>query len=155
MQKETIEIIKKWCIALFVLAIIIVGMRWYCACKDRKRAEKKQEKIEKILNDKFLYLDVNNVYHTNVDCGMLTDYHFDANDNVVQGTYSSQYILRSDITNWYTFAASHQLCSECFSPKLIRQLDSIRIEFIRDADEEYYNVQGRFSSDKDMPRGGL
>lgn len=155
MQKETIGVIKKWCVALLVLAIAIIGVRGCCVYKDRKRDKKKQARIEKILNDKFLYLDNNGVYHADVDCSMLLDYHFDANDNMVQGTYSSQYILRSDITNWYTFAAGHQLCSECFSPKLIRQLDSIRIEFIRDADEEYYNVQGRFSSDKSIPRGGL
>lgn len=159
MQKETIGVIKKWCVALLVLAIAIIGVRGYCVYKDRKREKKKQARIEKILNDKFLYLDNNGVYHADVDCSMLIDYHFDTNDNMIQGNYSSQYILRSKIagwySDWYTFAAKHQLCSECFSPKLIQQLDSMRLELVRDADEEYYNVQGRFSSDKSMPRGGL
>ncbi len=127
MQKETIYVIKKWLIALLVLAIAIVGVRRCCVYKDRKRAEKKQAKLEKILNDKFLYLDNNGVYHADVDCSMLLDYHFDASDNMVQGNYSSQYILRSSIgsyqyADWYTFAAKKQLCSECFSPEIIELL---------------------------------
>lgn len=132
MQKETIGVIRNWCIALLVLAIAIVGIRGCCVYKDRKREEKKQAKIEKILNDKFLYFDNNGVYHADVDCGMLIDYHFDANDNMIQGNYSSQYILRSDIsgwryTDWYSFAADNQLCSECFSPEIIRILKLGRI----------------------------
>ena len=132
MQKETIGVIRNWCIALLLLAIAIVGIRGCCVYKDRKREEKKQAKIEKILNDKFLYLDNNGVYHADVDCGMLIDYHFDANDNRIQGNYSSQYILRSDIsgwryTDWYSFAADNQLCSECFSPEIIRILQLGRI----------------------------
>lgn len=132
MQKETIGVIKKWCVALLVLAIAIIGVRGCCVYKDRKREKKKQARIEKILNDKFLYLDNNGVYHADVDCSMLLDYHFDVNDNTIQGNYSSQYILRSDIsgweyTDWYTFASDNQLCSECFSPEIIRVLQFGRI----------------------------
>lgn len=127
MQKETRGVIKKWCIALLVFAIAIVGLYGYCVYKNRKSEEKKLAKLEKILNDKFLYLDNNGVYHADVDCSMLMDYHFDTNDNIIQGNYFSQYIIRSTIsgylyTDWYAFAAKEQLCSECFSPEVIELL---------------------------------
>jgi len=170
MNKETIKTIGWWVFALSIIALIAWGghscSKQQKAIRDAERAQREYDELQKLLSDKFLYQDINGVYHLTHDCGMLNDIYWTSDEDEKRGNYSSQYISRDSITDWYQFAATHQLCSECFTPELIRLLDSVKTgniapymrrkgrlssplekqhletedELYRDADEEYYNV---------------
>lgn len=144
MNKDTLKTIGWWVAAITIIALCVWGVR-SCEChedvkREAKRVQKENEKLQEILSDKYLYMDRNGVYHIDHDCRMLTRHHYDSEDNRIYDSYSSSYVSRDSIKNWYNFAATHQLCSKCFSPAIIRQLDSIRLEYNIDEDEEYYNI---------------
>lgn len=170
MNTETLKTIGWWIIALSIISLAIWGMHRCSKQQSEKReagrilAEKEYK--DKLLSDQYVYKDINGVYHITNDCGMLNDIYWTSDEEEKRGNYSSQYINRSTIKDWHKFAAKHQLCSECFTPELINQLDSIRVnniapylrgrersasplelqyqetadELYRDADEEYYNI---------------
>lgn len=140
MNTETLKKIGWW---VFSVSIIVLIIFWYRSCEsreDKKQAEKEYVKQEQVLHDQYLYRDINGVYHIYHNCRMLTRHHYDSEDNRIYDSYSSSYVSRNSIKNWYDFAATHQLCSKCFSPAIIRQLDSIRLEYNGDENEEYYNI---------------
>ena len=170
MNTDTLKTIGWWVIALSIISLAIWGMH-SCNKRQKEKQEAKwalEEKKykDKLLFDEFVYKDINGVYHITNDCGLLNDIYCTSDEEEKRGNYSSQYISRRPIKDWHKFAAKHQLCSECFTPELIRQLDSVREnniapylrdqgrtksplelqyqetadELYRDADEEYYNV---------------
>ena len=130
MAKEALKTIGWWIFAMSIIALCVWGIR-SCeyhqdASKEAKRVQREREKFKELLSDKYLYMDKNGVYHIDCDCRMLKRYHYDSEDNRVYDNYSSSYTSRDSISNWQEFAATHQLCSKCFSPKIIHQLDSVR-----------------------------
>lgn len=163
MDKETLKTISVWCLFFGIIAVAAFGIR---SCKQNQENIKKQAKTERILHDEYVYKDINGVYHMDEHCRMLRKYHYDKEEEEVYENYSAEYMQRSIIKSWRGFAATHQLCSRCFSPERIRQLDSINEnnvtpylrgrdraksplelqyqettdELYRDADEEYYNI---------------
>jgi len=163
MSTETLKNIVGWCVAPLIVILSILGgkscVNKQNAEREAKRIAEEQEYIQHLLSDKYIYKDINGVYHIANECGMLNDIYWTSDDEGRRGNYSSQYISRDSVKNWLDFAATHQLCSECFTPDLIRQLDSVcyyrkgrlsnpywqrevetEDERYRDADEEYYNI---------------
>lgn len=136
MSKETLKTIFVWCAFFGIIALAVFGIR---SCKHQD-SNRKQAKLERVLNGEYVYEDINGVYHIDEHCRMLRKYHYDPEENEVYENYSSQYYPRSIIKSWDGFACTHQLCTKCFSPVIILQLDSIRIEYNGDEDEEYYNI---------------
>lgn len=112
-----------WCVVIFLIIATAIAC-FYSLNKDQQEStDKERAKTEQLLHDKFLYLDINSVYHIDRYCYRLNDAGWSEEEqNSLR--YSSQYISRDSITDWLRFAATHQLCSECFTPKLILQLDS-------------------------------
>ena len=177
-MKEKIKTILQYSIIPIIIIGIIFGWR---ACKkheEKERAtkieretQKENERKQALLIQPFLFLDKNGVYHIDDKCKNLhlkyRRRQWREEDEITEDidkSYSAAYIPKDSIKSWYGFAATHQLCSECFSPQLISQLDSIqRIncneipnlylqkdietedERYRDADEEYYNQQDEFN----------
>lgn len=136
MNHDTLKTIGIWCAFIGIIALAVFGIR-SCqkqnkAERDAKRAQLDYEYQQGLLNDEYVYQDINGIYHITRYCNMLNDVYLekgdDEDDEVVykRGNYSSQYINRSTIKDWHQFAATHQLCSECFTPELIRKLDSVR-----------------------------
>ena len=131
MTKDTLKTIGWWVLIISIISLCVFGIR---SCehnedskREAKRVQKEKEKLQEILSDRYFYMERNGVYHIDTDCRMLKRYHYDAEDNKVYDNYSSSYISRDSIGNWHEFAATHQLCSKCFSPELVEQLDSIRV----------------------------
>lgn len=122
MTKDTLKTIGVWCTFFGIIAIAVFGIR---SCNKREEANKKQAKLERILHGKYVYEDINGVYHIDEHCRMLRKHFYDAEDNEIYENYSSEYMPRSIIQNWSGFASTHQLCTKCFSPMLIEQLDSV------------------------------
>lgn len=160
-----------WVVFIAFLAFSILVCIYKTNKDKQEQVSEEKIKVENILNDSFVYLDIHGVYHIKHDCYRLNDIYYTCDDEEKRGNYSSQYISRSTITDWHDFAATHQLCSECFTPNLIQQLDSVlnkpkgwgvvspyiqkdietEDEHYRDADEEYYNTIGYVSSPKPKP----
>ena len=124
MSTETLKTICIWLAFVGVIALSVFGIR---GCNKYQESNKKQAKLERILNGGYVYEDINGVYHIDERCRMLRKYHYDQDDNEVYENYSFKYYPRSIIKSWDDFASSHQLCTKCFSPELIKQLDSVRI----------------------------
>lgn len=154
MKKETIVSIVKWSVTpILLIAVLLVIHHSKVKNRIEQRAlEEKREKREldeyaSMLSDKYIYLDINEVYHTKVDC--IDDLGF--RENIL--LYSLQYIEKDSILDWLEFARTHQLCTQCFSLRMINDLNSRKNAYIpwaqqfretddelyRDADEEYYN----------------
>lgn len=154
MKKETIESIIKWSITPILLVILIIVVH---NSKEKNQIEqkemeeryesKKQEEYTSRLSDKYIYMDMNKVYHTTMKC--IDDLRF-RKDFML---YSLQYIEKDSIHNWFEFARTHQLCTQCFPLQMVNDLGSGANVFVpwsqqfretddelyRDADEEFYN----------------
>lgn len=177
-MKEKIKTLLQYSIVPIIIIGIILGWR---ACKKHdekehaakieRKKQKENERKQALLVQPFLFFDKNGVYHIDDECKNLhlkyRRRHWRDEDEVTEDidkSYSAAYIPKNSIKNWYDFAAAHQLCSECFSPQLIHQLDSIKRisggrltnpywqmnietddERYRDADEEYYNINDKFN----------
>ena len=175
-MKKNIKTIFQYSIVPIIIIGIIFGWR---ACKTHDKKEQIQKEIQtrqqlqqykqKLCLQPFLYLDKNGVYHLDSECRNLhlryMRRHRRENDEITEDidkSYSAAYISKDSIHDWFDFAATHQLCSECFSPQLIHTIDSIQTnqystnalqlqyletddERYRDADEEYYNMQDDFN----------
>lgn len=114
---------------------------------EERYENEKQEEYASMLSDKYIYMDINNVYHTTDRC--IKDIGF--RKKVL--LYSLQYIEKDSIHNWFEFARTHQLCTQCFPLQMISDLTSgsnvvvpwsqqfreTDDELYRDADEEFYN----------------
>lgn len=124
MSRDTLKTVGWWILALSVIALVAYGVH---SCNKREETNKKQAKLERILHGEYVYEDVNGVYHIDEHCRMLRKHFYDAEENEVYENYSSEYMPRSIITSWRGFASTHQLCTKCFSPGLVHQLDSVRI----------------------------
>ena len=123
MSKETLKTIFVWCAFFGIIALAVFGIR---SCSKHQDSNRTQAKLERVLNGEYVYEDINGVYHIDENCRMLRKYHYDPEENEVYENYSSQYFPRSIIKSWDGFACTHQLCTKCFSPELIKQLDSVR-----------------------------
>lgn len=124
MSKETLKTISVWCVFFGIIALAVFGIR---SCSKHQDSNKKQTKLERILHGKYVYEDINGVYHIDEHCRMLRKYYYDEEEKEIYENYSSQYFPRSIIKSWDGFSCTHQLCTKCFSPELIKKLDSVRI----------------------------
>jgi len=149
MSTETLKTIGWWMFALSIIALITYAghscSKRQSEYRESQRIAQEKEYLQKLLTDKYIYKDINGVFHITNACGMLNDIYYTCDDEEKRGNYSSQYISRDSVKNWHNFAATHQLCSECFTPELIRQLDSVRNNKIwhgvraEDAYDDYYD----------------
>lgn len=141
MDKDTLKTIGVWCAFFGIIALAVFGIR---SCSKHQDSDRKQAKLERVLNGEYVYEDINGVYHIDEHCRMLRKYHYDPDENEVYENYSSQYYPRNIITSWEGFASTHQLCTKCFSPELIKQLDSVRIiKTHSDCSSELFNSDSK------------
>lgn len=122
---------KKFKDVLWGLAtIVFLGLCGFgihsCNKKNEQEKKEKQEKKERkhiqeqiqVINDPYLYLDGNGVFHSDKDCIVLILGRYSEDKNS-DATYSVSYHKKNEIANWDKFAANNQLCTECFDVDLL------------------------------------
>ena len=131
-----------WGVILAIGCLCIWGIR---SCnlrdariKEEKRLERENEKLWEraaMIDDPYLYLDKNGVYHITQDCYKLKrGYVYD--DEKQNATYSVSYQSKNDIKDWIDFAAHNQLCIECFTRDILDEL-SMPSVYLPDSIYEY------------------
>ncbi len=127
-MNDSVKNILWWMGAIAVIALCVWGIH---SCNRRnevkqaeKQAIKEKEEIQKqvsLINDPYLYVDRNGVYHIDKNCFVLSMGKFHA-DNNSNATYSVSYQPKDEINDWDAFAATHQLCTDCFDSDIIKAL---------------------------------
>ena len=122
------EFIKNYGWLFIAFGIIVFIM---VKCSDKEKEEKDEKRIQReerkrlvadsILNNEFMYIDLNNVYHLEYDCWSQSEHN------------ALKRVDKTAISNWHDFAKENFLCVHCFDEEKVEELHNRKVESIYNA----------------------